>query len=411
MSQTSGAADRVAPPGGGPRTYAALFSLPGVRLVSASALIARLHLGMMPLALILVTRASGRSYGDAGAVVAVYTATTALAVAYLARIVDVQGQRPVLLRCAVGFPISLTLTWLLLALDGPFALVLAGAVAAGALVPPTSSCVRVLWPRLVPPELVHSAFALEAVLQELVFISGPLLVVLAVHVASPDAAVALAAATASVGSAVFASTRASRATMNRPEEPASVRQRPSPALVAVLLFDGAMGVAWGAIQVAMPAFADHVDSSAHGGLALAALSVGSLIGGLVSGAFRRAEPRRWLLVSGVLVGLSLAPPLVAGSEQAMVALMLLAGLPIAPALASVYALVSRLATTGRGTETYAWLTTAATGGVGIGLFATGAMIEHGGVRAGLWSLLGAGALCAVAACVAYRTSAVRPVTT
>jgi predicted MFS family arabinose efflux permease len=386
-------------------TYAALLAVPGVRVVAGAALVARLQLGMMPLALILVTRAAGHSYGAAAAVVGVYMVTTALAAPRIARFADVHGQRPVLLRCAVGFPTAVAGICLLLALDGPFWLVLAVASLTGVLVPPISSCIRVLWKRLIPSDLIYSAFALEAVLQEVVFICGPLLVVFAVHGVSPTAAVAVAAATAGIGSAVFASTSASRAQPGRSVRTTFAGMGVRRGLVAVLLFDAAMAMVWGSSQVAMPAFADHVGSPAQGGLALTALSVGSLCGGLISGAARRADPRRRLLVSGLLVGVVLVPPLVASSQAVMIALMLVAGVPIAPAMASVYALVGRLAPPGRDIETYAWLTTATTAGIASGLFVTGAVIDHVGFRGGLWALLGTGLLCCVFACSTYRVSA------
>ena len=47
---------------------------------------------------------------------------------------------------------------------------------------------------------------------------------------------------------------------------------------------GAFGIAVGIVQVALPAFADERGDAAAGGLLLAALSAGSLAGGLVYGA-------------------------------------------------------------------------------------------------------------------------------
>ena len=85
----------------------------------------------------------------------------------------------------------------------------AAAAAAGALMPPVGASLRALWPRMfVDAELRAAAYALEASLQEITFIVGPLLVALLTAAASPVLALGVAAV---VGRRRHAADRARRA--------------------------------------------------------------------------------------------------------------------------------------------------------------------------------------------------------
>jgi predicted MFS family arabinose efflux permease len=79
----------------------------------------------------------------------------------------------------------------------------------------------------------------------------------------------------------------------------------------------------------------------------------------------------------------------------MCALMLLAGLPIAPAFAASYGLVDELAVPGTTTEAFAWLGTAVVTGLALGTSVGGVAVE----RLGLTGALALAAPCAGAAAV------------
>ena len=92
------------------------------------------------------------------------------------------------------FPALLAGVCVLALLDAPLALVGAAAAAAGALMPPIGASLRSLWPRMFADgELRAAAYALEASLQEITFIVGPLLVALLTAAVSPVLALGVAA--------------------------------------------------------------------------------------------------------------------------------------------------------------------------------------------------------------------------
>jgi predicted MFS family arabinose efflux permease len=88
-------------------------------------------------------------------------------------------------------------------------------------------------------------------------------------------------------------------------------------------------------------------------------------------------------VSLALLAVALLPPLVAPSLPVMCVLMVLAGMPIAPAFAASYALIDELGIPGTTTEGFAWLTTAIVAGIALGTSAGGAAIDPLGITGAL----------------------------
>ena len=189
--------------------YGALFRVPHVRRLVLSGMFARLPAGMIGLALLLLVRENGGSYAAAGAVSGAYFVATAIGAPIAGRRVDRRGQARILLARAIVFPGLLAVVCALALLDAPIAAVGAAAAATGALMPPVGASLRTLWPRLfVDAELRAAAYALEASLQEVTFVVGPLLVALLTAVASPVLALGVAAAqTATNGSGASSAAR------------------------------------------------------------------------------------------------------------------------------------------------------------------------------------------------------------
>src|SRR5690349_16344025 len=130
--------------------FGAVLGAPGARPMVASSLIGRLPLGMAPFAILLLLRAEGRSYAEAGFVVAAYSLTLAAVSPVAGRLIDRFGQGGVLVPMAGGFATGLVVLAALARAGAPLAALAAVAVAAGASHPPLSASVRALWPRVLP---------------------------------------------------------------------------------------------------------------------------------------------------------------------------------------------------------------------------------------------------------------------
>jgi MFS family permease len=363
--------------------YRALFEVPHVRRLVLSGLLARLPAGMIGLALLLLVRERGGGYAVAGAVSAAYFVATAVGAPIAGRLVDRRGQTRILLRRALLFPALLLGVCALALLDAPLAATTACAAAAGALMPPVGASLRALWPRLFPDaERRSAAYALEASLQEITFVVGPLLVALLTTVASPVLALAVAAAAGGIGTLLIALAPPVRAWLPEERHAGSILGAlDSPGVLTVVALATSLGLGFGATEVGFPAFAEGHGGAELGSIPLALFAGGSLVGGLVAGALVTVSPVRLLRLSTALLVAGLALPLLGWSLPSMAVLAFLAGLPIAPVVMSAYGLIDAVARRGTAAEAFAWISTAVFVGFSAGMALGGALVDAFGVRA------------------------------
>ena len=388
---------------GGVRGYRELLGAAQTRTVIGWGLVARLPMGMSALALVLLVRGAGGSYAGAGIASGVYAIASGISAPIGGRLVDRRRPTAVLVFYGIAFGIALAGLYLLAERHAAETVLIAAAAVAGLLAPPISPTIRMMWPSMLPrPELRTTAFALEAVLQEVLFVAGPLLVAALTTTVSSSAGVAAAAVAGSVGTIAFALTPAVRArrvdaSHDRSSHRLLEALRPW-GVRRVLLYSGACGIAFGAAEVAMPAFAEHHGGRSLGGIALAAFAGGSLIGGVLGGAAAgaSARPHRRLRMISAAFALALVLPLLAGSIVQMVVIMLIAGLPIAPSFAITYNLIEGAAVPGTQAEVFGWISTSITLTIAFGTSVGGSLIAHIDVRAALaLAIVGAALACAI----------------
>ncbi|HEV2752927.1 MAG TPA: MFS transporter [Solirubrobacteraceae bacterium] len=360
---------------------------------------------MSALALVLFVQAQKGSYVAAGLVAAAGALAAGLAAPLRGRVVDRLGQTPVLLG-SVALQLVAALALVGAGLAGAPVGVLAGLAAlTGAGTPPLSPCLRGLWPMLLDDRnAVRTALALDALLIEAVFIGGPLLVAGLVAVASPQVALLAAAGLSLGGTLMFAAQPPSRTWRGEGTGGRGLGALASPGLRTLLVAALGMGVFFGTLEVALPAFADERASSGLAGVALAAVACGSAAGGLLYGARSggRSLGRLHLALAAALP-LAAAPLALVDSVTALLALAPLAGVVVAPLTAAQNELAGSVAPAGTATEAYAWVLTALVGGVAAGNAVAGAVVEAAGWRAALVVACGCTAVSALAVLARRRT--------
>ena len=253
---------------------------------------------------------------------------------------------------------------------------------AGGLWPPIAPSVRALLRDLVTDAKVReTAYALESVVQELVWITGPLVVAGVIAFASPGTAVLLSGTVSICGTLLFVS---SPAALGRGSRGARQGRAPVLAIPELRTMLGPIflnGLAIGAIGVGLPALALHAGSRPASGILLALWSVGSITGGLWYGSreWHASLTARYraLLWTGVIC---MAPLIAARTIPEGLVGAVLAGLVIAPVFSCQYALVGRAVPSGVETEAFTWVSSALVGGLAAGSALGGGAV--GGRRGG-----------------------------
>ncbi|NEC35185.1 MFS transporter, partial [Streptomyces rubrogriseus] len=194
-------------------SYAAVLRVPHARRTFSAALVGRLSYGTVSLALMLsLTRSTG-SYAVAGLVMALFGATSVFLSPYRASLVDRHGPRRALLPMALFYAALLCVLAAACRRPGTSEAVLAvTAGLAGACTPPLGPTMRAVWAELLPDRLLlQRAYSVDGVAEELLFVSGPLLVGGIVAVASPVAGVVLSAVLVAAGTLAFVTSPATAA--------------------------------------------------------------------------------------------------------------------------------------------------------------------------------------------------------
>ena len=283
--------------------YAAILSHPGALAFSATGLVARLPLAMTGLGIILMIEHTYGSYGLAGAVSAVYVVTMAAAAPVLANLVDKYGQARIMRPALAIFNLGLAALVAATITRAPAALLLIAAAIAGTATGSIGALVRARWSITVADAReLHTAYALESALDEVVFVIGPVLAtILATTLAAPSAIIA-AIAFSLIGGFWFLSLTATeppaqRRTKRKRElwEDAidDPHARPSdaapgvltlPAMWSLIVVMACIGVIFGATDVSTVAVSKEFGRESLAGVLLGIFAFGSLISGLLYGA-------------------------------------------------------------------------------------------------------------------------------
>jgi MFS family permease len=380
--------------------YAALLEPRGLKLTFAASLLGRLPIGITGLAILLLVQTASASFAFGGAAAACYVAGVALVAPALGRTIDRFGPRGMLLLSGLVFPTALCLLVLLVERSGPpWATLLLGALA-GASFPPITVSMRAYLKRaLIDDALLAAAYSLEAVLIELVFIAGPMLVALFVGFFSASGAVLFAAACGLVGTLLFLGSPAVRSWQVAPPTSRGLlgplAERGFPRLVLVILL---YATSFGLMEIGITAYSSELGKPALAGVLLGLMSVGSALGGLAYGS------RGWHLPLARQFSNSLA---VMGIGLAVLAWpwnfwwfglwSTLAGVAMAPTLIIQSMLIAKIARPEHSTEAFTWSSSALLAGVGIGLAAGGGLLERHSWHAALAAAAAAALLASVLA--------------
>ena len=386
------------------RPYAEVLRTPGARGFVLAAAIGRLPMSMHGIGIVFLVEAATGSYGLAGGVTAVTGATQAVCGPAVGRLVDRLGQRAVLLPALVLHVTGVLSLVAVAESSAPSWAFFPAAALTGASLPLFTSMVRARWSHLLgtSPGL-QSAFALESVIDEIVYIVGPVLIALLATAISPSFALGITVVFTITGGLALAAQRGTEP----PRRPPGEQRHPSafrlPVLRVLIATFVALGVVFGTVEVALIAFADAQDVPVAAGVLIAVLSVASMAAGLTYGAVAWTRPIDVRLRIAV-VGLAVASVLLAAAPGivTMALACVVAGVTFAPTMISGFALAQGRVAASVLTEALTWLTSAINVGAAVGAASAGWVAEHAGAREAFLVAVAAAAGCALAATTGAR---------
>ena len=362
--------------------YAEIFRAPGSKGFSSAAFVGRLPMSMLGLGTILMIKESTGKYALAGVVSGTLALVQAFFGPFLARLVDRRGQAEVVFPMLAVSVVALCSLMLCVRFDEPTWSWFASAAVAGAFLPNVGALVRARWTKLYTgTRRLHTAYSFEAVMDEVVFMIGPILVTFLTLQVHHEAGVGAATALLALGTTAFLAQRRTQPAPHPPEHHTGPAAIAVPGMRVVLGCAVAIGVMFGSVEVVTVAFTEEHGHIDWAGLLLAVYAGGSFIAGLLFGTVHWSLPLDRRIVLLLALVLITAVPMALAPDIGVLALvLLLAGFAISPTLITLVALVEDLVPAARLTEGMVIETTGAALGITTGSAVAGWVIDRSGAH-------------------------------
>jgi predicted MFS family arabinose efflux permease len=380
--------------------YRTLLAYRGAWRFSITALVARLPMSVTTLGIVLLVTGLGHSYGLAGALSAAYTISNGLASVMQGRLLDRLGQFVVLPLVTVLYAVGVVGLVTGLESGWPEVVAFASAALAGAAYPPVGSAVRARWSHILAgrPRDVQTAYALESVVDEIVFVVGPTACTVLATQWHPWAGLGLALVAGVPGILALAVQRSSQPVPHPVTATSAPRPpMPWPPVVVLAAVSCALGSMFAAAEVSTVAFSAEQHAKPFAGVLLACWSLGSMIAGLATGAVAWHRPPAFRVqVASAAMALVMVPMTFVGSMVPMGIALFVAGFAIAPSLIAVMSTIEQTVPPARLTEGIAISHTGLAAGLAPGSALAGLVIDAHGASPSYLVALGGGVIAALA---------------
>ena len=382
--------------------YSTLVKTPGGLKFSISGLIARMPISMDSLALIFIVVAASDSYAIAGALSATASVVMAFATPHWSRVADRIGQSAMLVRVIPIKVAGLCLFTFLVLNQAPTWTWFVSIIIAESMSVNTGGLVRRRWLHVLSPDksstaedeqdrhLVNTAYSFEALMDEVVFILGPIIVTACATTISPAAGMMAGIFFLAVGVPLFV--------MQKSTEPPSTPKRiidPHPAVIrnkrvqAIVLATTLLGGFFGSIAIVTVAFAEQRGQADKSGLLLAIWAFGSGIAAIINGAikWKSSSATRFLIFLFALTALCV-PMLFTHTLGWLAVALFFNGFAIAPLVINAYGVAEGAVPPDQITETLTWVVAGMPMGGALASALSGQIIDRFGSDIAFWVPLG-----------------------
>lgn len=325
--------------------YRQLFAIPGALAFSMSGFICRMPMAISPLAIVLLAYSRTHSYGISGAVAATYGVAASFSGPRWARLADRKGQRYAITRGLPMHVVGLLMIVILISIKAPRYTWFLAVLIAALFSVQTGSLVRRRWHHVLSDQrhLLHSAWSFESLLDEVVYIVGPVLATVLCTQVAPSAGLIASISFVSCGAVLLASQSITEPPVNTAEEHAN-RERVIriPAVNSITIVFFLMGGYFGSVEIITVAFCTERGSRPLSGALLAIWAFASALAAIANGAirFKSTPAQRFLLFLTTVTVLSTTFLFTTKLWQLALALFI-TGLCISPILIAALTVVEK----------------------------------------------------------------------
>ena len=367
--------------------YREIFEIAGALRFSIAGFVARIHLSMDRLALLFIVVHKTGSYGLAGLMVATASIVITIAQPFWARAADFYGQGRILYLNTILRFISFTLFILLVQFDFPIWTWFVSIVIAESNTINAGSLVRRRWVHILPnPKLKTTAYSFESLVDEIIFVFGPLLATFLATNVSPVSCLIASMAFVIIGQPALAKLRDSEPKVEKVKKDLSalniIKRKSAQAIILPVFFVGGY---FGSVGIVVVAFANKAGTPEISGLLLAIWALGSATSALVNGVvgidFSPAKIFIYSLIFMFIMSLGL---FFTNSPLTLGIALFLNGLGISPLLVNAFATMEQEVSQEELTEAMTWVITGTPTGGAIGSAIAGQVIDNFGVSQGFF---------------------------
>jgi MFS family permease len=379
--------------------YKDTLSHPGAALFSSTGLWPRLPMSMTGLGIVLLVEQRTGSYGAAGLMSALYVLAAAACAPIQGRLIDRIGQTRVLWWGGAIYAAGMVAFLTALERDLAAPLPHLALMVTGMATPQAGSMIRARWTAVLQDrEQLNTAFSLEAVIDELAFIVGPVLVTFLTLSVADVSGLLFAAAAALGGCWALALQRSTAPQPGGHSTSAreSLRWNLLGPLVTISLM---LGIIFGSAEVIIAALTKDQGHDSAAGLVLAIWAFGSLLAGVIVGGMARAQrPLVRLRTSLFILAVLFAPFMLLTSIPVLAIGMFFGGFMISPSLICLVHLIEHTMPPSRLTEALTWSSTGMSAGIAPGAAFAGMLVDSHGPSSGFVVPLAAGLIGVAVAC-------------
>jgi len=382
--------------------YARLFRTPGAIRFSLAGLIGRMPISMDSLALIFIVVAVSGSYAIAGALSATASIVMSFAMPYWSGVSDRIGQRALLIRVVPLKAAGIALFIVLVLNNAPTWTWFVSIILAEACSINLGGLVRRRWLHVLSPDksstledesdrhLINTAYSLEALNDEFVFIVGPIIATACATSIAPAAGLIAGIIFIVIGIPVFVSLRSTEPPPSprhkKNPHPAVIRNKSLQAVVLPTLFVGGF---FSAISIVTVAYSDQLGHKSQSGLLLAIWASGSAVAAVINGVikWRISHAGRFIFFLVALTVLAI-PLLFVNSLSALGWALFFNGFAIAPLIINAYGVAESSVPPEQITQTLSWVVSGMPLGGALASAIAGWSIDNHGAQNAYWVPLG-----------------------